>query len=207
MINAINGQLVSTCENNIIISTSSGLEYYLECSGNTVLDILSLSDERKKNLRILTYFIHREDAMLLYGFSSEDERKCFKELLSVNGIGAKGALKILSSIRVKDFISLLDMQDVKTLSKIPGIGGKTAQKLILQLKNVLVMDEEIESSDKKTKSFEFSDLVDSCVEMGHERKRVRDRIESLMKENEVKMREMSHEEKERFLFALIIKEK
>lgn len=208
MINAIHGSFAGFSENNIYILTSGGVEYSIEISLLDLEEILALSEDERKNLKILTYLVHREDAMLLYGFLREDERKCFIELLTVNGIGAKQALKVLSSMKVEDFLMALDKSDVKKLSKIPGMGPKTAQKLILQLRNVLIL-ESTESDEKKgsvtRSSSEYQDLIDAFVEMGHDRRQVKERIERLLKENELSLYGKSRSEKETFLFQTLIK--
>ena len=208
MINAIHGSFAGFSENNIYILTSGGVEYSIEISLLDLEEILALSEDERKNLKILTYLVHRVDAMLLYGFLREDERKCFIELLTVNGIGAKQALKVLSSMKVEDFLMALDKSDVKKLSKIPGMGPKTAQKLILQLRNVLIL-ESTESDEKKgsvtRSSSEYQDLIDAFVEMGHDRRQVKERIERLLNENELSLYGKSRSEKETFLFQTLIK--
>ena len=208
MINAVHGSFAGFEENNIFILTKGGVEYSIEMSLLDIEEILSKSDNEKSNLRILTHLIHREDAMLLYGFLRDDERKCFTELLTVNGIGAKQALKVLSAMKVEDFLLALDKSDVKKLSKIPGMGPKTAQKLILQLRNVLILEssgnEEKAPGTKKSVN-EYQDLIDAFVEMGHDRRQVKERIERLLKENELLLYGKSRSEKETFLFQTLIK--
>ena len=207
MINAVHGSFAGFEENNIFILTKGGVEYSIEMSLLDIEEILSKSDDEKSNLRILTHLIHREDAMLLYGFLRDDERKCFTELLTVNGIGAKQALKVLSAMKVEDFLLALDKSDVKKLSKIPGMGPKTAQKLILQLRNVLILDsqEEDKGGVVKKSSSEYQDLIDAFVEMGHDRKTVREKVDRLLKENELLLFGKSKSEKETFLFQTLIK--
>ncbi len=207
MINAVHGSFAGFEENNIFILTKGGVEYSIEMSLLDIEEILSKSDNEKSNLRILTHLIHREDAMLLYGFLRDDERKCFTELLTVNGIGAKQALKVLSAMKVEDFLLALDKSDVKKLSKIPGMGPKTAQKLILQLRNVLILDsqEEDKGGVVKKSSNEYQDLIDAFVEMGHDRKTVREKVDRLLKENELLLFGKSKSEKETFLFQTLIK--
>ena len=102
----------------------------------------------------------------------------------------------------------LDKSDVKKLSKIPGMGPKTAQKLILQLRNVLILEssgnEEKAPGTKKSVN-EYQDLIDAFVEMGHDRRQVKERIERLLKENELLLYGKSRSEKETFLFQTLIK--
>lgn len=84
-----------------------------------------------------TYYYVREDAILLYGFVAKDDLEVFKKLIKVSGIGPKGALGILSTITPDELRFAIIADDVKTISKAPGIGKKTAQKLILELKDKL----------------------------------------------------------------------
>ncbi len=209
MINAIHGKLISSGINHVDVLTSGGVEYHLECSTNAVMALKkrSVKDEGG-DIRVLCTLVHREDAMLLYGFADEKERLCFSELVTVNGIGPRQAVKILSAITVEDFVRALDAQDVKKLSKIPGIGAKTGQKLILQLRNVLVLDEEGEDAGSGGSSHpcdEFADIVQAFVEMGHDKKRVREKIDRLLSDNQLLLYGKSHEEKETFLFSTLIK--
>jgi Holliday junction DNA helicase RuvA len=86
-------------------------------------------------VNLLTYMVVREDAQLLYGFGSEQEKSTFKQLLKVNGIGAKSALSILSGVSIEDLVQAVSMQEVAMLTRIPGIGKKTAERLLLELKD------------------------------------------------------------------------
>lgn len=83
---------------------------------------------------LLTHLVVREDAHLLYGFETEDERKTFKSLIKLSGIGPRTALAILSSISTQEFLLAVESQDASRLVKIPGIGKKTAERLLLELK-------------------------------------------------------------------------
>jgi Holliday junction DNA helicase RuvA len=88
-------------------------------------------------VRVYTYLLHREDAMKLYGFLDPAERSLFLDLQKVDGVGPRGAMRILSGIERSDFVQALDRDDVDALSLVPGIGKKTAQKIILTLKGKL----------------------------------------------------------------------
>ncbi len=149
---------------------------------------------------------HREDAMTLFGFYDETERYIFNQLQTVPGIGARGALKILSGITVEKLILALDQQDVKTLSKVPGIGGKTAQKLILQLRNVLVIEETKEEQEKPSKNKDrFSDLIISFTEMGYDRKSVIKAIEEVLNENSLLFAGLDDRKIEEKIFPLVLR--
>ena len=93
-----------------------------------------------EKLTLLTHFIVREDAQLLYGFATEEERSVFRQLIKITGIGARIALAILSGMSVKDLVRAVSMQEVGFLTKIPGIGKKTGERLLLELKGKLGSD-------------------------------------------------------------------
>ena len=147
--------------------------------------------------------------MTLFGFYSEEERFCFEQLQTVPGIGARQALRILSGITVAALIKALDAQDVKTLAKVPGVGQKTAQKLILQLKNVLVLEEEetgsAETSDGMVPIQEYRDMIDSFAAMGHDRRIVVRTLSEVIKENEEKLRSSDYRTLEPVIFSIMLK--
>ena len=185
MINAIRGKIVQIDENSVVVLTTGGVEYFIEISQTSAAKFMSLSQEDRMNVRVLTVLQHREDSMSLFGFYDEKERFTFNELQTVPGIAAKGALKILGGITVDDLALALDRQDVKKLSKVPGLGAKTAQKLILQLRNVLVFNEE-EKEDVKSGgavASRFRDFIASFTDMGYDRKAVIKAIEDTLEES------------------------
>ncbi len=202
MINAVVGKIARLQPEYVAILTPGGVEYRLEISQNTSSKLSS--ELNKERVRILAYLQHREDAMVLYGFSSEEERFCFEQLQTVPGIGARQALKILSGITVENLVRLLDTQDVKALAKISGIGPKTAQKLVLQLRNVLVIDDE-EEEGRKDGAGSYRDLVDSFVQMGFERKAVLRTLDEVIRDNALLIDGKGREEAENLLLPLMLK--
>ena len=202
MINAVVGKIVRLQPEYVAILTPGGVEYRLEISQNTSSKLSS--ELNKERVRVLAYLQHREDAMVLYGFSSEEERFCFEQLQTVPGIGARQALKILSGITVENLVRLLDTQDVKALAKISGIGPKTAQKLVLQLRNVLVIDDE-EEEGRKDGAGSYRDLVDSFVQMGFERKAVLRTLDEVIRDNALLIDGKGREEAENLLLPLMLK--
>lgn len=86
---------------------------------------------------ILTHFVVREDAQLLYGFNNKQERTLFRELIKVNGVGPKLALAILSGMSAPQFVAAVEQGEIKTLVKLPGVGTKTAERLIVEMKDRL----------------------------------------------------------------------
>ena len=204
MINAITGRLVAAAPDHVMILTPGGVEYRLEVSSNASERLSRLSGEEKEGVRVLAYLQHREDAMTLFGFYSEEERFCFEQLQTVPGIGARQALRILSGITVQNLIKSLDAQDVKTLAKVPGIGPKTAQKLVLQLRNVLVLEDD-EAEPKAETPSQFRDLIDSLAEMGFERKQIVRTLSEVMSENSLIIQGKDAREAESFLFPLVLR--
>ena len=202
MINAVVGKIARLQPEYVAILTPGGVEYRLEISQNTSSKLSS--ELNKERVRVLAYLQHREDAMVLYGFSSEEERFCFEQLQTVPGIGARQALKILSGITVENLVRLLDTQDVKSLAKISGIGPKTAQKLVLQLRNVLVIDDE-EEEGRKDGAGSYRDLVDSFVQMGFERKAVLRTLDEVIRDNALLIDGKGREEAENLLLPLMLK--
>ncbi|MWP61995.1 Holliday junction branch migration protein RuvA [Gilliamella sp. Pas-s25] len=91
--------------------------------------------ENGQEVIVLTHFAVREDAQVLYGFNQEQERELFRELIKVNGVGPKLALAILSGMSASQFISAVEQGEIKTLVKLPGVGNKTAQRLIVEMKD------------------------------------------------------------------------
>ncbi len=207
MINAVRGKAIEINQNSLIILSDSGIEYLLEVSSNTSSYYGSMSIDERKNVRVLATLQHREDSMTLFGFATEIERFCFNQLQTVPGIGAKGALKILSGITVEKLILALDQQDVKTLSKVPGLGAKTAQKLILQLRNVLVLEveEEKENSKSSQNKQRFSDLISSFLDMGYDRKSVLKTIDDILKENELLFANLDDRAIEERIFPMVLR--
>jgi Holliday junction DNA helicase RuvA len=114
--------------------------------------------------RVFTWLYHREDQMKLYGFSSGKRRATFLELLKVDGIGPKGALKIMGGISQEDLEAALEAGDLDRLERVPGLGKKTAQKMLLALKGKLT------SIDAGTETLPYGDLVEALVNMGYDKR-------------------------------------
>jgi len=116
-----------------ILVESSGVGYEIEVPMSTFYN-LPASGER---VALLTHLVVREDAHLLYGFGTESERRAFRQLLKVNGVGARTALAVLSGMSVAELVEAVASQESGRLVKIPGIGKKTAERLLLELKGKL----------------------------------------------------------------------
>ena len=130
MISYIKGALVHRGESYIIVETG-GIGYQIFVSAA----MLSKLPELNKEIKVFTFMSVKEDGISLYGFSSMEEQEMFLKLLTVGGVGPKGALGFLSQLTPQELIIAILSSDVKTLSKAPGVGRKTAQRVILELKD------------------------------------------------------------------------
>lgn len=206
MIHAIIGDIVSISE-TVVVLRCNDIEYSLNVSAQTASRLSQLTGDDRLGLRLLTTLIHREDSMTLFGFFDEAEREAFKQLQTVSGIGAKQALRILSGISVKHLAEALDSGNVKLLATIPGVGPKTSQKMILALRNVLVLDDETapaSSSSKKIALREWGDILNALVDMGYDRRKVEEIVEKLVTEKQEELVGLSHHETEEFIFRSAI---
>lgn len=139
MIAFVRGTVVDMTESTVILESGNiGYEIYMPSN------VLGRDVRMGQEMKIHTYFHVKEDAMQLFGFLIKDDLEMFKLLLTVNGIGPKGALAILSGITADELRFAVLADDVKTISKAPGIGKKTAQKLILELKDKLKLEDAFE---------------------------------------------------------------
>ncbi len=138
MIAFVRGTAVDMTENSVIVE-AGGIGYEIYMTG-TDLSQIHMGEE----VKIHTYFNVREDAMQLYGFRSKDDLQMFKLLLGVNGVGPKAAVGVLAGITADELRFAILSDVVKTLSKAPGIGKKTAQKLILELKDKMKLEDAFE---------------------------------------------------------------
>ncbi|MCB5190563.1 Holliday junction branch migration protein RuvA [Methylobacillus arboreus] len=135
MIARLSGILIEKTPPQVVIDCN-GVGYECEVPMSTFYNLPATGEK----VVLLTQFIVREDAQLLYGFGSEQERTTFRQLLKVNGIGAKSALAILSGLSVDDLAQAVALQEPGLLTKVPGIGKKTAERLLLELKDKFSID-------------------------------------------------------------------
>ena len=150
-----------------------------------------------ETVRVFTYLNVREDAMQLFGFLTRDDLEVFKLLITVNGIGPKGGLAVLSTITTDDLRVALISEDAKAISKAPGIGAKTAQKVIIELKDKLnledVLEPKLDANFQVNDNNSMSEAVMALVALGYSQadayRAVKsiDNIEELDVENVIKM--------------------
>ena len=135
MIGSLRGRLVAKQAPTIVLECG-GVGYEVETPMSTFLNLPDTGSE----LFLLTHLVVREDAQTLYGFASEHEKSLFRMLLKVNGVGAKMALAILSGMSVADFQRCVQFEDAAMLVKIPGVGKKTAERLIIEMRDRVNVD-------------------------------------------------------------------
>lgn len=175
MWNSITGEVTGHGPNGVYLSTG-GVEWDLETSSRT----RDAAEVGATGVRLYTVLVHREDAMRLYGFADSDERTVFLELVSVNGVGPKQAIRVLSSASPAKIATMIRNEDVKGLSAIPGLGAKTAQKIILALEGRIAAI----GSPESGASAAADDVVDALIRMGFDRKRAADAVTSKRTEHD-----------------------
>lgn len=154
-----------------------GVGYEVWCSTNT-LDRLSMGSAAQ-------LFIHthvREDAFILYGFATNNEKEMFHSLIKVNGVGPKLAIKILSGTTLEHFMEMIEEEDVAGLSKIPKVGKKTAEQLVLSLKGKLKIMEDSSNDKKKSVKGTSKEIVSALVNLGFKETDAQKVVEDLPKD-------------------------
>lgn len=131
MIASIKGVLIEKQPPYLVVETASGLAYELQVSMTTFYRL----PEIQSPVFLYTHQAIREDAHLLFGFMTQDERRLFRSLIKVNGVGPKVALGLLSSIEPDALVSVILNQDSASLIRLPGIGRKTAERLLIEMKD------------------------------------------------------------------------
>lgn len=189
MISFIKGEVVKKGLDYIILENNN-MGYFINTSFNT---LNNLSEGEKAF--IFTYLHIREDILQLYGFLSAEEIEMFKKLITVNGVGPKAGLAVLSTYDVNTLKAIILKDDAVKMSKVPGVGKKTASKIILELKDKVGNLDNINHEDeyfeelKIVDNNEMSDLIDALTSLGFnqfEAKKVLDEIDIKNKsENEI----------------------
>ena len=134
----IKGTLEIKASDHVVVD-ANGVGYRIFMSGNTIQRL----GELNSNVKVFTHYHVREDNISLYGFYNLEELRMFELLISVSGVGAKSAIAILSNITPSAFALAVISNDIKALTKLPGIGAKSAQRIILELKDKLKTEETI----------------------------------------------------------------
>ncbi len=171
MIAQLRGRLVRLTPPSLTIDVN-GVGYELEAPMSTVYNLPSIGSE----LVLLTHQVFRDDAQLLFGFSTADERMAFRELIRVSGIGPKIALAVLSGISVDQLRVELSQQNSAAFKRIPGIGQKTAERLVLELRGRFNSSEAVLTSSSTGIQ---NDVVSGLIALGYSDKEARLAIREL----------------------------
>ena len=170
MFNSVRGTITEKLSDSVYI-LSNGIEWDISTPATDILKLPPIGEE----CQIFTWLYHREDQMKLYGFVADERRSTFLELLKVEGIGPKAALKILGNIGQEELENALENEDLGRLEAVPGLGKKTAQKMILSLKGKLTHVKAVTSSP-------YNELIDALVGMGYDRRAALDAMSRAEKE-------------------------
>ncbi|MGI6743448.1 MAG: Holliday junction branch migration protein RuvA [Eubacteriales bacterium] len=172
MIAQLSGELISTSLNSCVLDVG-GVGFLLTVSTNTLNEI---SGKKGEKIRLFTHLVVREDALELYGFAFRDELAAFKMLITVSGIGAKSAIAVLGALTPEKFALAVTTEDSKALSRAPGVGARTAARIILELKDKVAKEfgtkdtgaPAFETADKAGSS-DVSDAVNTLMVLGYSR--------------------------------------
>lgn len=165
MIGSLRGNLAWKQAPHIIVDCN-GVGYEVETPMSTFLDLPPAGE----TVFLHTHMLVREDAQILYGFASTDERTLFRTLLKVNRVGAKLALGVLSAMSASDFRRCVEYEDTTTLAKIPGVGKKTAERLIVEMRDRIDVVPQGSGGGGGTMSTEASarsEAFDALVALGY----------------------------------------
>ena len=155
-----------------------GVGYEVDVPMSTFYNLPKIGER----VALFTQLIVREDAHLLYGFGTEAERATFKQLLKVSGVGPKVGLAVLSGMSVNDLAEAVAMQESGRLTKVPGIGKKTAERLLLELKDKLKVDVRIAVGGEAAKPTAAADILNALISLGYNEKEALYAIKQLPKD-------------------------
>ena len=157
----IEGQVCEKAGGQLVL-LAGGVGYQLNCSMTT----LQAAPVTGETMRCYTYLAVREDAMELYGFATKEEKSLFMSLIGISGVGAKMALALLGSMPIRDLSLAILLGDVNALSRAPGIGKKTAQRIILELRDK-VEQAEVSSAAVMSVTDNMAEAMEALVALGY----------------------------------------
>ena len=204
MFNSLTGIITAKFPKQVFIDTN-GVEWDLYVPDSNLDMLPTVGSEA----RVYTWLQHTDQLMCLYGFASVDERSLFLDLLKVDGVGPKGAVKIMSSVSSSRLMEILENGDLEMLEKIPGVGKKTAGKMILTLKGKLKLSENSGGAVIRVAAASpYADVVSSLVSMGYDKRLVEQKVAQLVEvlTNEPEFAGKTQKEREDLLFRKAIVE-
>lgn len=168
MIGRLTGKVIEKTPPMLVVDVQ-GVGYEVEVPMNTFYSLPDLNEA----ITLYTHMIVREDAQFLCGFISNDERRLFRTLIKVNGVGAKLALSILSSVSAQEFARCISENDTKALVKLPGVGKKTAERLVIEVRDKLKdwlpssVSTEDETQSSSTAHDETAEATSALIALGY----------------------------------------
>ncbi|MFZ9391577.1 MAG: Holliday junction branch migration protein RuvA [Betaproteobacteria bacterium] len=171
MIGRISGTLIAKQPPRVIIDVQ-GVGYEIDVPMSTLYELPDLG----RPATLLTHLIVREDAQLLYGFATEAERNAFRELIRVSGVGPRIALAVLSGLSVEQLSQAVSLQETGLLTRVPGIGKKTAERLILELKGRMAQAIGTAAASPVTSS---TDILNALLALGYSEREALPAIKTL----------------------------
>ena len=181
MYHYLNGKIAEKTPTAVILDVN-GVGYEVRISVNTFSSLPDLGQA----VKLLTHFVVREDAQLLYGFATEEEREAFKLLISISGIGPKLAITLLSGVALPDLKRAIQEKNIAVLTAISGIGQKTAERVIVELKDKIGRVEISAGKellhDANISDQAVEDSVLALVSLGYTKQKAKDAIQKILKE-------------------------
>jgi holliday junction DNA helicase RuvA len=168
MIGRLSGKLLAKNPPQVLLDVA-GVGYEIDVPMSTFYNLPATGEA----VTLHTHLIVREDAHVLYGFASLEERSVFRKLIRISGVGARTALSVLSGLSVADLAQAVTLQDTARLTKVPGIGKKTAERLLLELKG------KISEVETKPASGSSSDVVNALIGLGYSEKEALNAVKGL----------------------------
>lgn len=165
MIAWLKGELLEKQAPSLVLNVN-GVGYELEAPMSTFYELPSVGE----TTAVFVHMVVREDAQLLFGFTSKQQREMFRSLIRVNGVGPKVALAVLSTLSAQELMQCMANEDVAQLCRVPGIGKKTAQRLVVEMKDRLEKefgDVAIQDSTGEAHSNNTRDAIDALVALGY----------------------------------------
>jgi holliday junction DNA helicase RuvA len=162
LIGFLHGRIASKLPPQLTVDVA-GVGYELEAPMSTFFHLPPVGAE----VHLLTHLVVREDAHVLYGFGSDDERRLFRSLIKVSGVGPKIALALLSGMSVTDFNQSVHSQDISSLTRVPGIGRKTAERLVVELRDRLVAPSLATDAEAGGGANPANEAYDALVALGY----------------------------------------
>ena len=172
MIGSLRGKLIEKRPNQLLVDVN-GVGYQVQIPLSTFASLSALHAET--NLLIHTHV--REDQITLYGFVTAREKQCFELLISASGVGPSLALKILSGMSIEELVPAIRKSDLAQLVKIPGVGRKTAERIVVELRDKLVVIDVPEAGKPSTRSQLEDDVASALMNLGYDTKSVERAVE------------------------------